>query len=50
MLSCVELQDDVMCPAIALCPCGLCQDEIVRFLDCAFRQLVGCALECDFSN
>jgi hypothetical protein len=44
--SCRELGDG-MCAAIyERCPCGLCSDEVEAFLDCAFRVIVDCPLEC----
>jgi hypothetical protein len=46
VVSCREL-GEIMCAAIhTRCPCGLCSDEIEAFLDCAFRAIVGCPLDC----
>ena len=44
--SCQDLSA-VMCTAITSgCPCGLCADEVEQFLNCAFRVLVRCSLNC----
>lgn len=35
-----------LCAALQECPCGGCANEIEAYLDCAFGQLAGCAVEC----
>jgi hypothetical protein len=48
--SCRDL-NAVMCAAITRdCPCGLCADEAEQFLNCAFRVLVRCSLNCTDSS
>jgi len=45
--SCEDL-GTAMCAAVyGNCPCGLCADEIEKYLDCAFMYRVGCPLQCD---
>jgi hypothetical protein len=39
--------NDVLCAAVAHCPCGRCDRYAESYLDCAFETLVGCGIDCE---